>query len=70
MQLLPDELRQQIPKLYSQETVKTEDKIVYAKFFFRAADWIGLLPKAKMKAMISCFSALSKPLKKNGVILP
>jgi hypothetical protein len=39
MQLLPVELRQQIPKLYSQETVKTEDKIVYAKFFFPAADW-------------------------------
>jgi len=39
MQLLPDELRQQIPKLYSQETVKTADKIVYAKYFFPAADW-------------------------------
>ncbi len=39
MQLLPDELRTEIPKLYSQETVKTADKIVYAKFFFPAADW-------------------------------
>lgn len=39
MQLLPDELRQQIPKLYAQETVEAKDKIVYAKFFFPAADW-------------------------------
>jgi hypothetical protein len=39
MQLLPDELRQQIPKLYSQEKVTTQEKTVYAKFFFPAADW-------------------------------
>lgn len=39
MQLLTDELREQIPKLYSQENVKTDEKIVYAKFFFPAADW-------------------------------
>jgi hypothetical protein len=39
MQLLPAELREQIPKLYSQEKVNTQDKIVYAKFFFPAADW-------------------------------
>ncbi len=37
MQLLPDELRAQIPKLYSQEHVKTQDKMVYAKYFFPAA---------------------------------
>jgi hypothetical protein len=39
MQLLPDDLREQIPKLYSQEKVKTDEKIVHAKFFFPAGNW-------------------------------
>lgn len=39
MQLLPDELREQIPKLYSQEKVNTQDKQVFAKFFFPAGNW-------------------------------
>jgi hypothetical protein len=39
MQLLTDELRAIIPKLYSQEKVETKDKVVYAIFFFPAADW-------------------------------
>lgn len=39
MQLLPEDLRQQIPKLYSQEHVEMQEKTVYAKFFFPAADW-------------------------------
>ena len=39
MQLLTDELRQQIPKLYSQENVKPDDQTVYARFFFPAGRW-------------------------------
>jgi hypothetical protein len=39
MQLLTDELREQIPKMYSQEHVKMQEKTVHAKFFFPAADW-------------------------------
>ena len=39
MQLLPVELREQIPKLYSQEHVKMQEKTVHAKFFFPAGNW-------------------------------
>ncbi len=39
MQLLTEELRAAIPKLYAQEKVETKDKWVYAKFFFPASDW-------------------------------
>ena len=39
MQLLTDELRAQIPKLYSQEHIKMEEKQVYAKFFFPAGNF-------------------------------
>jgi hypothetical protein len=37
MELLPNELREQLPKLYEQEG--TKDKIVYIKFFFPAGNW-------------------------------
>ena len=37
MELLPIELREQLPKLYEQE--ETEDKIVYIKYFFPAGNW-------------------------------
>lgn len=37
MELLPPELQENLPKLYSQE--KSDDPIVYLKFFFPAADW-------------------------------
>lgn len=37
MELLPNELREQLPKLYEQEGIK--DKIVYIKFFFPAGNW-------------------------------
>ncbi len=49
MQLLPDELRQQIPKLYSQEKVTTQDKMVYAKFFFPAADWTWFITEGEQE---------------------
>jgi len=49
MQLLPDELRQQIPKLYSQEKVTTPDKMVYAKFFFPAADWTWFVTEGEQE---------------------
>lgn len=39
MKLLTAELRAQIPPLYSQESVKLEEKMVYAKFFFPAGNW-------------------------------
>ena len=37
MELLPTELREQLPKLYEQEGI--EDKIVYLKYFFPAGNW-------------------------------
>lgn len=37
MELLPKELREELPKLYRQEG--TENPVVYLKFFFPAADW-------------------------------
>jgi hypothetical protein len=37
MELLPAELRNQLPKLYAQEGA--EDPIVYIKFFFPAGYW-------------------------------
>ncbi len=49
MQLLPDELRQQIPKLYSQEKVTTQEKMVYVKFFFPAADWTWFVTEGEQE---------------------
>jgi hypothetical protein len=37
--LLPAELCSQIPKLYAQEKTPTEEKQVYAKFFFPGGNW-------------------------------
>lgn len=37
MELLPAELRSQLPKLYAQEGA--EDHFVYIKYFFPAANW-------------------------------
>lgn len=37
MELLPDDLRLQLPKLYAQE--QTEDKIFYVKYFTPDANW-------------------------------
>lgn len=37
MELLPEELKNKLPKLYEQE--KTKDPFVYAKFFFPAGNW-------------------------------
>jgi len=37
MELLPPELREQLPKLYAQEGA--EDHFVYVKYFFPAANW-------------------------------
>ena len=39
MQLVTAELRASIPKLYSQDNVPTDEKMVYAKFFFPAGNW-------------------------------
>lgn len=37
MELLPEELKNQLPKIYEQEEV--EDKFVYAKFFYPMGYW-------------------------------
>ncbi len=50
MQLLPDEMRAQIPQLYSQEHVKTQDKTVYAKFFSPAAEWTWFVIEGNQEA--------------------
>lgn len=36
-ELLPPEIRRELPKLYDQE--KTDDPLVYIKFFFPAGNW-------------------------------
>jgi hypothetical protein len=47
MQLLPVELREQIPKLYSQEHIKMQEKQVHCKFFFPAADWTWFITEGE-----------------------
>jgi hypothetical protein len=49
MQLLPDELRAAIPKLYSQEKVSMQEKTVHAKFFFPAADWTWFVTEGEQE---------------------
>lgn len=49
MQLLPDDLRRQIPALYSQESITAQEKIVYAKFFFPPADWTWFVTEGKQE---------------------
>lgn len=49
MQLLPDELRAEIPALYSQENIKTQEKIVHAKFFFPAVNWTWFVIEGKQE---------------------
>jgi Protein of unknown function (DUF2958) len=36
-ELLPNELRDQLPKLYAQE--KSEDAMIFAKFYFSEGNW-------------------------------
>jgi hypothetical protein len=49
MQLLPDELRLEIPALYSQENIKTQEKMIHARFFFPAADWTWFVIEGKQE---------------------
>jgi hypothetical protein len=37
--LLPPSLEKELPKLYATENIKTEEKIVYAKFFAPNSNW-------------------------------
>jgi hypothetical protein len=47
MQLLTEELRAEIPALYSQENICTKEKIVHAKFFFPAGNWTWFVTEGK-----------------------
>jgi hypothetical protein len=49
-ELLPAELRLQIPKLYSQEKISTNEKQVYAKFFFPAGNWTWFVTEGEAEA--------------------
>ena len=49
MQLLPNELRAEIPALYSQEKITAQEKTVYAKFFFPAADWTWFVTEGEQE---------------------
>lgn len=49
MELLTDELREQIPKLYSQEHIKLQEKTVHAKFFFPAANWTWFVTEGEQE---------------------
>jgi hypothetical protein len=45
MELLPAELREQLPKLYAQEGA--EDHFVYIKYYFPAANWTWLVTEGE-----------------------
>jgi hypothetical protein len=47
MELLPTELREELPKLYAQE--KTEDPLVYLKFFFPAGHWTWFVTEGEAR---------------------
>ncbi len=47
MQLLTEELRAEMPALYSQEKIETKEKMVYAKFFFPAGNWTWFAVEGK-----------------------
>jgi hypothetical protein len=47
MELLPSEAREQLPKLYAQE--KTEDPLVYLKFFFPAGRWTWFVTEGESR---------------------
>jgi len=45
--LLPDELKASLPKLYSQENV--EDKIIHVKFFHPQSEWTWLATEGQQE---------------------
>ncbi len=47
MELLPTELREQLPKLYEQE--ESEAQIVYVKYFFPAGNWTWFVTEGEAK---------------------
>src|SRR5262245_15368808 len=47
IELLPDELREQLPKLYEQEG--KEDQFVYIKYFFPAGNWTWFVTEGEPK---------------------
>ena len=48
-ELLPAEVREQIPKLYSQEKIDTKEKQVYLKFFFPAGNWTWFVTEGEQE---------------------
>ena len=75
MKLLPKEIRDILPALYSQDS-KGGKAVVYTKFFTPDAQWTGTLPRANRYSMtraqkwISGSSAWWMVLRKSWVILP
>lgn len=47
MELLPEELKNQLPKLYSQE--ETDDPKVFIKYFFPAGNWTWFVTEGELK---------------------
>ncbi len=47
MELLPEDLRETLPKIYSQE--KQDDPFVYAKFFFPAGIWTWFVTEGEQE---------------------
>lgn len=45
MELLPPEIRNELPKLHGQE--QTEDPLVYVKFFFPAGNWTWFMTEGE-----------------------
>ena len=47
MELLPTELREQLPKLYDQE--KTDEHFVYVKYFLPASNWTWFVTEGELR---------------------
>jgi hypothetical protein len=47
MELLPSEVRENLPKLYEQEG--TDDPVAHLKFFFPSADWTWFVTEGQME---------------------
>ena len=66
MKLLTEELRAQLPALYTQEAEK--DKMVYIKFFSPFSNWTWFVTEGSQEEddLIFFFLDMSSALKKSG----
>lgn len=70
MQLIPDELRRAILKLYSQKKGQTDEERFMRSCSFRLVTGLGLSPKASWKGDNYVFRICRRRLIMNGANLP